>query len=419
MRPKKILIDAHNLSSNPEKIQKTGIQEVVYSLLAALPEVRKKFEGQVEIIAVPRIPDLAQSANPTFTPSLIPSLNNTPAQLREVEQMLGKPSKDIWGFDLKKNNYEFTETDFAVLSRDADWLLVTSHLDVRRISALLSKSAPDLHFAYIFYDTIPNFFPELVPTAIRHWYPHEFFDSMMLNGSCFFPISRSAGLDLLEHYGTRLRQDASVIVRQLCVPLVESDRDDSKSLLTQLELTPKKYFLTIGSTDPRKNTTRLIRAFTRLLRLKPELAKELTLVIAGPKDWHRPEILEAIDQARKIGKVLLTGYVTDKDLHLLVKESAAVLMPSRYEGFGLPLAIAQTYGTPSVTSPISSLPEPTDAKSFFADPQSEDEISIAMLNTLKQGTMTAANPTSNLTTPESWKSYFSEVIRYLCKTDTS
>ena len=98
-----------------------------------------------------------------------------------------------------------------------------------------------------------------------------------------------------------------------------------------------------------------------------------------------------------------TGYVPDKELQALVKNSSGVLMPSLYEGFGIPLALARGYGIPTLTSCNSSLVEVTEANTIYADPTSMDSLALGMYQLLQQ-------PLPTKPKVDDWLSYTRDLI---------
>lgn len=133
------------------------------------------------------------------------------------------------------------------------------------------------------------------------------------------------------------------------------------------------YLLYWGTLQPRKNISRLIDAFAKLD--KPQLK----LVICGKKGWLYDQILE---QSNTLGighKVIFTGFVQNDDLPALIKGSRAFVLPSLYEGFGMPAVEAQAVGTPVVVSSVSSLPEVAgESAIYIEDPTSVDSIKSAL-----------------------------------------
>ncbi|MBI4872175.1 MAG: glycosyltransferase family 4 protein [Candidatus Riflebacteria bacterium] len=116
------------------------------------------------------------------------------------------------------------------------------------------------------------------------------------------------------------------------------------------------YVLGVSSIEPRKNFPMLVEAF-ELCRRRAGLPAQLTLVIAGSKDWGLATVQKACRGADLERSVTLTGYVSGDDLVALYQGAELFVFPSAYEGFGLPVLEAMACGTPVVASSVSSIPE--------------------------------------------------------------
>ena len=103
------------------------------------------------------------------------------------------------------------------------------------------------------------------------------------------------------------------------------------------------------------------------------------MVISGKKGWLYEQIL---DQSKRLGiadRVIFTGFASNEDLPRLIKGSRAFVLPSLYEGFGIPAVEAQAVGSPVVVSRISSLPEVVGESGIYIDdPTSIDSIKSAI-----------------------------------------
>lgn len=124
--------------------------------------------------------------------------------------------------------------------------------------------------------------------------------------------------------------------------------------LTKYNLTFGSYFLFVSTIEPRKNLLNLLKAFEnyRAIRLNG-----LPLVIVGGDGWHNREILEKIDKLMSKGWIRRLGYLPQKDMPILFSGGRALLFPSSYEGFGLPVLEALQSGLPVMTSDNSSMSE--------------------------------------------------------------
>ena len=121
----------------------------------------------------------------------------------------------------------------------------------------------------------------------------------------------------------------------------------------RLKHLPDKFLLYLGTLEPRKNLSLLVRAFAQLKDDFPDAA----LVLAGGRGWLADEIFAAIEACGVKDSVLLPGYVAVEEKALWYAAATAFVFPSLYEGFGMPPLEAMTCGTPVITSNAASLPE--------------------------------------------------------------
>ncbi len=120
-----------------------------------------------------------------------------------------------------------------------------------------------------------------------------------------------------------------------------------------LRKVPKNYFLYVGTLQPRKNILTLIHAFNEIQKKY----ENFELIIAGKKGWMYDSLFQEVLNLGLSRKVFFTDYVTDKQLIFLYRHAFAFIMPSLYEGFGIPILEAMSYGCSVVSSYASSLPE--------------------------------------------------------------
>lgn len=149
----------------------------------------------------------------------------------------------------------------------------------------------------------------------------------------------------------------------------------TKNSMNNLKLLKEKYsiqndyVLFVGTLQPRKNIQRLIEAFSKVD------SPSLDLVIIGKKGWMYEEILKAPKKFEIENKVKFLDYVSDEDIPAFYKNAECFILPSLYEGFGLPVLEAMKYGCPVLTSNVSSLPEAGGGAAVYFDPLNVSDIS--------------------------------------------
>jgi glycosyltransferase involved in cell wall biosynthesis len=396
-RRKKILIDVHNLSIHSARWEKTGIQEVIYSLVKTVALNRRQFEQMgFEIILLPLLSEDGLFVN------YGPSCFVTKKVLKEIEQELGLMSHEIWGFDLKSEGYYVGFETLQKVAKNADWMLFPAQYDCRRILRSLRLASPHIKISHVVHDIIPVLFPRKVDHKLKTWFRPEYIKSIQLNSDLVITVSRHAAQDFRDKFSKDI-DDLVVISRRLPI----NQRRDDDDLPVEIESKP--YLVIIGSTDPRKNVENMIYGFIRAKELSSSF--KLSLKIIGPKVWRTKSLKLAQKVAEDKGCAIEElGYVSDNRLHELIAQSSGVMMASRYEGFGIPVALAKTYGKPIITCNNSSLPEVAQANGYFVTPSSIDEIACAILNMINQGVKGEERAVDS---SDNWFQYLSDVLSIL------
>lgn len=138
---------------------------------------------------------------------------------------------------------------------------------------------------------------------------------------------------------------------------------------------PNRYFLSVGTIEPRKNLKTVIQAFARL---KHDEIGDLQMLVAGQEGWSiSPEELRAI-AGDKADQVRFLGRLSDPDLHAFYRDAEFTVFVSLAEGFGLPIVESFLHGTPVITSNNSSMKEIAGNAAFLVDPTDEQNISEAI-----------------------------------------
>jgi glycosyltransferase involved in cell wall biosynthesis len=143
------------------------------------------------------------------------------------------------------------------------------------------------------------------------------------------------------------------------------------------------YVLHVGSFSYRKNIPTLLRAIARL-RSKGKWENR-QLVLGGSPDVSMKGAHEVFETIQKLGlnSVVLTGHIPEQHIPGLYAGAAALVIPSLYEGFGLPVLEAMAAGTPVVASNTSSLPEVAAGAAFLVPPEDELALTAAIEDVLE------------------------------------
>ena len=176
-------------------------------------------------------------------------------------------------------------------------------------------------------------------------------------------LGKPAGLTTVIHHG----KDPAFR------PLEPKQQEMLSAVRSQYGL-PQKYLLYVGTIEPRKNLERLIEAFATIAPRYPDS----TLVLAGMMGWKQEHLSARIRELGLASRILLPGFIAEKDKAVLIAGCSLFLYPSLYEGFGLPVLEALASGVPIITSDTSSLPEVAGEAAVLVDPLSVAALAEAM-----------------------------------------
>ena len=149
---------------------------------------------------------------------------------------------------------------------------------------------------------------------------------------------------------------------------------------------PDSFLLCVGTIEPRKNLTSLLEAYRALMGR----GVESRLVIVGKKGWLYEGFFRRLRELGLEDKVIFPGFVADEDLPALYSAADLFVLPSLYEGFGLPLLEAMACGVPVVCSSTSSLPEIAGRAAVMVDPLDVSQLARALERVLEDSDLRAS-----------------------------
>jgi len=149
---------------------------------------------------------------------------------------------------------------------------------------------------------------------------------------------------------------------------------------------PDRYLLYLGTLEPRKNLDLLLRAFARWQRAGGAETREVKLVLAGARGWYYDAIFRSVEALGLTADVQFPGFVPTESLPEWYAAAEALVYPSLFEGFGLPVLEAMASGTPVICSQAPGVGEVAgDAAITFA-PHDEDALVAALHLVMSQPT---------------------------------
>jgi glycosyltransferase involved in cell wall biosynthesis len=188
-------------------------------------------------------------------------------------------------------------------------------------------------------------------------------------------VSQNTKSDLCYYYGV----DEDKI--QVIYPPVRaaSTIQDASGIKSRYKL-PEKFYLSVGALSRRKNIISILKG---MHITKPDLRIPLVIIGSGPE---KQSLQQFIDDKKLGDLIYFLGHVTDEELLLFYLAAHALIYPSFYEGFGIPIVEALMSRTPVIASKTSSMPEAAGAGGLLIDPKDPEEIAEAMQRLLEDDT---------------------------------
>lgn len=219
------------------------------------------------------------------------------------------------------------------------------------------------------HDLTPFLFPQWLNPKIVNNHKSKLNASLKQN-SFYICVSKNSLNDLLKIFPQIERQNTTVIyeaAEDKYSDFYKLNQNHKSQLISSIKnkYNLKDYLLAQGTREPRKNLALLIKAFLKYKKLHPK--STLQLAIAGKYGWGK-------DITSPISDIKILGFVAENDLVQLHAAAVALVFPSLYEGFGLPVVKAMAVGTPVITSANSSLKEIAHNSALLINPKSTTAI---------------------------------------------
>lgn len=204
-------------------------------------------------------------------------------------------------------------------------------------------------------------------------------------------ISKQTKQDIIQYYGTPA--DKIAVCYQSCNTIFEQQVSDAeKQRIRQKYKLPETYFLYVGSVIERKNLLTICKA---LKELKAEL--NIPLMVIGIGGEYMQQVKAYIAANGLANNVIFLSeqeatkddvdFKSAKDFPTIYQSALAMIYPSIYEGFGIPILEAMWSSTPVITSSISCMPETGGDAAYYIDPFSIEDMIKAMRDIAENATL--------------------------------
>ncbi len=221
----------------------------------------------------------------------------------------------------------------------------------------------DCRYIITVHDLIPLRFPNLASPLYQYckWYlPH-----LVNQATHIICNSVTTASEIIDRFDI----DSAKVT-----PILLGYDADRFYVKNEEKIVDRPYFLYLGRHDPYKNVARIITAFSQLAK-----CDRYELWLGGSSDRrYTPQLHAQVAELGLEGRVKFLEYIPYNELPQIIRQARALVFPSLWEGFGLPVLEAMACGTPVITSNLSALVEVASDAALLVDPYAVNEIAAAM-----------------------------------------
>ncbi|MBL7742977.1 MAG: glycosyltransferase family 4 protein [Chitinophagaceae bacterium] len=216
-------------------------------------------------------------------------------------------------------------------------------------------------------------YPEFMKKSHHLFYKH-YTSKFLAKAASIATVSEFSRKDIAKQYKI---DDGKIDVvlsaaKELFQPVAEEEKQRIKDKYTE----GKDYFIYAGAIHPRKNPMNLLRAFSIF---KKKQKSNWKLVLAGRLAWKYKHFVESLKTYKYRDDVVLTGYLDEEELVRVVGSAYALIYPSFWEGFGVPVLEAMKCNVPVITSESSAMQEIAKDAALYANPADHNDIAEKMV----------------------------------------
>ena len=266
------------------------------------------------------------------------------------------------GFKVVSSSWPTEKRSVRILWEQISWpiQIEQEQFDLLHSMAFVSPILNKIPTIVTVYDLSFVHFPDTFP-ALQRLYLHSQTARSVRNARRVITISDASRRDLHDFFEVPL--DKIDVVLPGVDPVYRPLPADLIKAFREKQGIAGRFILHVGTLQPRKNVPVLLEAFA-LSR-----AGGTILVLAGAKGWQYDEIFAMTKDLGLERRVHFTGYVADQELPLWYNAADALVFPSIYEGFGMPVLEAMACGTPVIAARTSSIPEAGGEAALYFEPQ--------------------------------------------------
>lgn len=269
-------------------------------------------------------------------------------------------------------NYLFNRP-FPTVSR------TPNDLNLLHVTDYLIPKSGNIPVIATLHDAVPLQYPQWVRKQWRT-FKNTFLRYSVKHLSHVISLSHAVVPDLINFW--KINPDKISVVHPGVNPLwfKELSLAEKESTLKKYDI-QKKYFLFVGTFQPRKNLFRILSAY---LSLPEEIKQTYSLILIGQAGWKNEDCLKLLQNSNTIKWL---QYVPQEDINCLYQSAELFIFPSLYEGFGMPILEAFASNIPVITSDLSAMPEVAGNCALLVNPYCIDAIKDAILKIISDASL--------------------------------
>jgi len=216
-------------------------------------------------------------------------------------------------------------------------------------------------------------FPSFIKRSHLLFYKH-YTPKFLNKARMIITVSEFSKQDIISQY--KIEADKINVVYSAAKDIFQPIENEVKQKIKDKYTKGKEYFIYAGAIHPRKNLMNLLKAFSAF---KKRQQSGLQLILAGRLAWKNESFTKKLQSFKYRNDVILTEYVEEEELVKLIGAAYAMVYPSLWEGFGVPVLEAMNSATPVITSLNSSMQEIAREGALYADANNYLDIADKMM----------------------------------------
>jgi len=224
----------------------------------------------------------------------------------------------------------------------------------------------------VIHDLNFEHYPSFIPFFTLKYYKH-FFPRFAKKADRLITVSQFSKNDIANLYHVDTEK-IDVVYNAASDDFFEVDEATKKQTIQRLT-NGVPYFVFVGSAHKRKNVERIMQAFVQFR----EKNADFKFVFAGSNKYWDEDIKKTYQNLKYKSDFVFTGYLSTSEMNCVVSSAVALVYPSLFEGFGIPIVEGFAAHVPVITSNVASMPEVAGDAALLVNPFSVSEIANAMV----------------------------------------